>query len=376
MKLIDENGDLFGVVNVLDALVILLVLIVVVAGIAVVGVLETDSEPNGDVNGDDAGSIETQYATIDVGTQSTAIAETISEGDEMTTDDEHLAITDVYAVPTSSEHADVTVRVELDGTQYENGTFEFGNDEFTSGQNVSIQTDEYDVTGTIDTVEDTGTDLETTETEVLFEQTVDQETAEKIQASDEHQLGTETIATVDTAAVYPVADDQYRVVAGVTLTTLEDGPDDVRYGPARVEPESTITFATDNYTLEPEILETGTTTQPGEETTTTVEIDLEELEDREADQFEPGLTETMGDNTWATITDVDREPASIIVETDDGDLHEREHPTRDDLTLTVELQTHETDLGMQFQGEELRNGDTVSLDFGVTTIEERAWIVD
>ncbi|MFC7231557.1 DUF4330 family protein [Saliphagus sp. GCM10025308] len=71
MELIDDEGKLFGRVNVVDALVVLILLAVVVAGIAVVGVLSGDAEP------------ETRYATIDLGPQSEHVAEQISEGDVM-----------------------------------------------------------------------------------------------------------------------------------------------------------------------------------------------------------------------------------------------------------------------------------------------------
>ncbi|RKD98084.1 DUF4330 family protein [Halopiger aswanensis] len=374
MELIDEKGNLFGVVNVIDALVVLLVLAVGVAGIAVVGVLGPGDDTT---DGDDGPPTETRYATIDLGTQSLSNAEAVATGDEMTGDveDERLAVTDVYAVPAGNETADVTVRTEVKGTQYENGTFAFGGNEVAADHNISIQTDEYDVTGTIETVENTTAELQTNETEVLFDRTVDRETAEAIEAGDEAQLGNETTATLETASVYPLSDGQYRVVAGATLETLAT-EDDPRYGSAIVEPESTIAFSTAEYDLRPTIRELGTTDEPGEPSTTTVEIDLDQLGEREASQFEPGLTETAGGDTWATITNVDREPASVIVETEDGNLHERQHPTKYDVTLTVDLETRETDLGQQFKGESLRNGDTVYLDFGVTTVEQRAWIVD
>ncbi|SFS79456.1 DUF4330 family protein [Halostagnicola kamekurae] len=374
MELIDENGNLFGVVNVIDALAIALALAVVVAGIAVVGVLGIGGGPAG--NGDDgASSTETKYATLSLGTLSIDTAESITAGDEMTADDERLTITDVYATPTSSDTADVTVRAEVAATQREDGTVAFNGDQFAPGRNVSIQTDEYDVSGSVDVVESSTTTLSTTETEALFEDTVDQETAEQIRAGDESAVGNETVGTLESTSVYPIGDDRYRVTAGATLTTLET-EDDVRYGQQPIESGATIPFATDSYTIEPTILETGTTDEPGEATTTTVEIDLDELSDREADLFEPGLTETTGGETRATITGVDREPATVVVKAEDGSLNEQAHPTKDDVTLTVELETRETDLGTEFKSETLRTGDTIYLDFGVTTVEERAWIVD
>ncbi|KDE59888.1 hypothetical protein EL22_15490 [Halostagnicola sp. A56] len=375
MELIDENGNLFGVVNVIDALVVVLALAVVAAGIAVIGVLGVGGGPAG--NDDEAGasSTETKYATLSLGTQSVETAESITAGDEMMAGDERLSITDVYAIRTSSDTADVTVRTEVVATHHENGTVTFDGDQFASGRNVSVQTDEYDVNGSVDAVESNTTTLSTTETEVLFEDTVGRETAEQIRAGDESAIGNETVATLESTSAYPIGDDKYRVTAGATLTTLETD-DGVRYGQQPVESGATIPFATDSYTLEPATLETGTTDEPGEATTTTVELDLDELSDREADLFEPGLTETTSGETRATVTSVDREPATVVVEAEDGSLNEQAHPTKDDVTLTVELETRETDLGTEFKGETLRTGDTVYLDFGVTTVEERAWVVD
>ncbi|OVE83145.1 DUF4330 family protein [Natronolimnobius baerhuensis] len=375
MDVIDDDGNLFGAVNVVDALVVLLVLAVVIAGVAAVGVL--GAEVN-DPDEDDENLTDTRYATLEIGTESITTAEAVTAGDELTAGNERLEITDTYAVRTASDDAHLTVRTEIEATAHDNGTLEFADRELTTGQNVSIETDAYDVTGTTTVLENDTADLPTTETDVVFEQTVDHATAEQIDAGDVSQIGDETTATLENVSVYPIAADQYRVIAGATLTTLEgeDEYNTVRYGNAIVEPDSSIAFATDGYTLGPTIRETGTTAEPGEDTTTTVEIDLEGLEDREASQFEPGLSETMGGDTWATITDVERDPASVIVETDDGDIHEREHPTQDDVTLTVELDTRETTLGTQFKGTPLRNGDSVYLDFGVTTIDERAWIID
>ena len=231
------------------------------------------------------------------------------------------------------------------------------------------------MTGGIDTVEANTTTLSTTETDVLFEDTVNRETAEQIQAGNESTVGNETTATLESTSVYPIGNNQYRVIAGATLTTLESG-NGVRYGQKLVKPDATIPFATESYTLEPTILETGTTDEPGEATTTTVEMDLDGLTDREVSLFESGLTETAGGETWATITAVDREPASVVIEGEDGTLNEQTHPTKNDVTLTVELETRDTDLGTEFKSEELGTGDTIYLDFGVTTVEERAWVVD
>ncbi|WP_440771733.1 DUF4330 family protein [Natronorubrum sp. DTA28] len=371
MELIDENGNLFGTVNVVDALAVCLVFAVLVAGVAAVGAL------GGGDDADDDSANEIRYATIDLGTQPSSTADDVSVGDEMTHDDHPhtLTVTDVYAAPVSSGETHVTVRAEVSGTHLENGAYAFGDDEFAPGQNVSINTGEYAATGGIEAVEDEGTELPRTETEVLLEATLSPSAAADVRVGDEVMFGEDTVATVETVSVYPVGDEQHRVFVGATLTTLERGAD-LRYGDVPVESESMIPISTADYDLALGVLETGVIEEAGEPATTTVEIDLEKLSDREASLFEPGLTETAGGETWATIQDVDREPASVVVESEDGELQKHDHPTRDDVTLTVELQTRNTELGPQFQGASLNNGDTVYLDFGVTSIEERIWLVE
>jgi len=60
--IIDDEGRLFGAVNIIDALVVLFVVAVIVAGVALV--FGGDPEPEPD--------IDSTYATLDLGTQSDA----------------------------------------------------------------------------------------------------------------------------------------------------------------------------------------------------------------------------------------------------------------------------------------------------------------
>jgi hypothetical protein len=69
--LIDDEGNLLGVVNVVDALVVLFVLAILLAGAVLVL-----------TSGEDTGSDRaTTYATLDLGTQPDYIVSAINEGD-------------------------------------------------------------------------------------------------------------------------------------------------------------------------------------------------------------------------------------------------------------------------------------------------------
>ncbi len=90
MELIDDEGRLFGRVNVIDALVVLLIAAVVVAGAAFV--LTDDPAPAPEMN--------TTYATLDIGTVSPYVVDAIEEGDAYDPDGAStLRITDVHLTP-------------------------------------------------------------------------------------------------------------------------------------------------------------------------------------------------------------------------------------------------------------------------------------
>lgn len=75
MKIIGEKGRLFGVLNIIDALVILLVVAVMAAGVALVtGVQGEPNEPES-----------TRYATISYTVPLESDAATLKDGETLTT---------------------------------------------------------------------------------------------------------------------------------------------------------------------------------------------------------------------------------------------------------------------------------------------------
>jgi len=176
--IIDSEGNLFGIINIIDALVILLVIAVVIAGLAVVGVLGGE-DPNGeDVSAETNeselvdGDIETQYATVDAGSHPRHIVDRISEGETVSHNGTNITVTDIYATPTSATSSSVLLGVELE-TDSENPV--------RTGDSVDIDTDRYDIEGEILRVEDTPPAVEIEEMTVdLRIDTVDQDTADAI----------------------------------------------------------------------------------------------------------------------------------------------------------------------------------------------------
>ena len=108
-SLIDDEGRIFGLVNIVDVLVVLFVAAVVVAGAALV--LSDDPEPEPEPEPE----LETTYATLDLGTQSEAIVEELNEGDTYEPNDlDTLTITDLHFTP-EGDQIRAIARVELEG---------------------------------------------------------------------------------------------------------------------------------------------------------------------------------------------------------------------------------------------------------------------
>lgn len=381
MQIIDEEGNLFGRVNVIDALVVVLVLSVAVAGIALVtgssNAPGTGPEGGGAENGGGTnvtGESAVRYATVDLGTQPTAVASRISEGDRALLDgDANATVTDVYVGPGTDGGASVTARVRLEGEVVENErgdrVFEYRGSRLGAGDGLRVPTAEYQVNGTVTALEESGESLETGETGVVLWSLVSPEVADAIEEGDEYRLAGETIGTVESVDLYPTEDaEQRRAVIGVTLETMT-ADERTRFGDRSLALGDGLEVPLGDYAVTGTIEHLGNASLPGERTTTTAVVELEGVSPAVADATSVGLTERGGDGVRARIVDRSVEPATVVLTSDDGDVHQREHPSEKDVTLTVELVTRSTESGTYFHGRELQTGRTVRIDFETVTVE-------
>ncbi|MBZ6496474.1 DUF4330 family protein [Natrinema longum] len=365
MPLIDDEGNLFGVVNVIDALAVVLLLAVIVAGIAFVGVLG-NGEP------------ETRYATVDLGGQPDYVADRVSEGDTVRVDgsSHNLTVTDVYVTPAmasnSGNQSQVTVRTKINGETVEvddrdERVFKYAGERLRVGAEVAMDTDDYTTTGRLTSLESDGSSLTVDETPVLLESTISDRTAEEISENDTVTLGSYTTATITNVRLYPIGGDRYRALVGTELNTHQQGSMPT-YGGQTVTVGSQINLSPDGYDLNGEVVRRGSDQEIGNSTTINAEIEIENIQPAVADEFSVGMTETVRDETLVTIQSVDTEAADTVLESESGEIYLREHPKNKDVTLSVELQTRRTDTGVRFHGDSLRTGDSVVLDFGTTTV--------
>ncbi|MFO7925616.1 DUF4330 domain-containing protein [Natronomonas sp.] len=356
MNVIDDEGRLFGVINVIDVLVVLFVVAVVVAGAALV--FSDDPEPEPDV--------ETTYATLDLGTHSDAIVEELNEGDTYAPNDlDTLTITELHVTPEGNQIR-VIARVELQG-EFESGAVNYDGAPPRLGRSLDIVTNRYRVDGSIQRVGDSP-DLDRGRTDLVIEDTVDIDEAEAIVVGDEILIDDRPAATVESVTRYGTNDpDQVRVFVGLSVETLTDG-DTPRYGSTPIRRGSELVFAGDGYHLDGRITGVGTVEEPGTAGTRTVTLRLEGVRDQVAEGIQPGMTETTGGETIAEITDVETEPSKVVLTSESGDLRVHDDPLNSDVTITAELSIRETTTGVRFKGDSLRQGDRVTLDLGVTTI--------
>ena len=377
MQIIDEEGDLFGRVNVIDALVLVLVLSVAVAGVALV--TGTSNAPEAGSDGgesvpNETGESAVRYATVDFGAQSTAVASRISEGDRALLDgDANATVTDVYVGPGTDGGAAVTARVRLDGEVVENErgdrVFGYRGSRLRAGDGLRLPTADYDVNGTVTALEESGESLETVETGAVLSFVVSSAMAGAIEEGDEYRLAGETVGTVESVELYPTENaDQRRAVIGVTLATMTDD-ERTRFGDRSLALGDGLEIPLGDYAVTGSIRHLGNATLPGERTTTTAVVELEGVSPTVADATSVGLTESGRDGVRARVVERDVEPASVVLTSDDGDVYRRDHPSKKDVTLTVELATRSTETGTYFHGRELQAGRTIRLDFETVTVE-------
>ncbi|MDL0119341.1 DUF4330 family protein [Halobacterium salinarum] len=356
MELLDDDGNLFGIVNVVDALVVLFVLAVVAAGAAFA--LQPTPAPEQS----------STHVTLDLGSHPTRIATEITVGD--TTDasgDSELTITDVYRAPDGGQTR-VIARAELQGTPGDDNSTMYAGAPLRLGRTLDIATSRYKVSGAIQSVGASET-LQTDTTDVVLETTLPAVDASEVTTGDQLRLGGQAVATVETITTHATRDpSRQRVVVGLTLDTITEG-DTTRFGVTPVRRGNTLSLAPDAYDLDGRIQRVGTLEQPGTATTRTVTLEVSGIREQFARTFHAGMTERTNGTPIATVTDVAVEPSTLVTTGDDGSVNVVDHPINRDVTLTTELRVRETTTGTTFNGRPLQQRSTVVLNFDTTTVE-------
>lgn len=349
MEIIDDHGNLFGRVNVIDALVVLIVVAVAVAGGALVlGGDEPEPEPEP--------ATTSINATLDLGTQPSFIVDAIQTGDSYSpTGLSTLRITDVYTTPDGGETR-VLVAVQLTGKQA-GASVQYDGGPPRLGRTLEIVTASYEIEGQIRTLGGS-TSLQRTTTTVTLRDSVSTDEAAALTAGDRITVAGRTAATIRNVTLQP-SDTPGTQIAFLTVdlgTIVRDGIPRFAGNPVRTGQR--LQLATADYTID------GTVTRVGQgPTTNTDTIVVRDVIDAEsASQTAPGSTIRLGSETVLRVTD------RVLQPTDD--------PTRHIAFLTLNVTTVSQSGTPRFAGQSLRRGgqltvrsDTPQIDGEIQQLE-------
>ena len=248
--ILDDEGRLFGLVNIVDLLVVLLVIAVVVAGAAL---LLSDS-----------GEADTRHVTMNLGPQPDFIAEEVSPGDtfEPQGTNQSVTITDVYRYD-NEEGTSVIVRATVRGTTIEPGdpedepTFQFQGSELRVGQSLALQTANYSVEGQLTQIQQSGESLPAQQTEFTMQTTVPAGIADEVAVGDQYRVAGESIAEITALQQFPSTNNGDRILLlGVSAETLDRNGLEFSGQPLRLG--NTVPFQGDGYELNGTVQRRGT----------------------------------------------------------------------------------------------------------------------
>lgn len=363
MDILDDNGRLFGAVNIIDLLVVLLVVAVGVAGAALV--LSDDPAP-------EPTTLDSTYATVDFGTHAPNVASAINEGDTYSPGgDSEIKITDVYVTPEGNQYR-VISRVKLTGPA--GGSLPtYDGAPPRLGRQVALATDLYKMNGRIQAVGDQNS-LPASQSQALISDRLSAATADEIAAGDEIKAGGRTVATVESKQTYPTNDpNTQQVFLGVNVSTYRENGDQY-FGSTPLRVGQQIRLPASEYTVTGQIERVGTLTLPGTPATKTVVLRKANVHTSIAQALEGGKSEQAGETTTATVTDVTTEPTVVLIRGDDGTLGVYDHPTQRNVMITADVGVRETPSGILYKGQPLQQGSEISVDLGSMTV--RATVVD
>jgi hypothetical protein len=357
MALVDEDGRLFGVVNVVDAVVVVLVVVFLASSVAFV-LFESNEDPQPAVS-------RSGVVTMDVPAYA---ASGITPGDNSTLveRDGRIVFEDVWVGPNGTDSR-VTLFAAVNLTAPASDTEP---SQFAIGETLQLQS-ALSYNATVVSVGDSP-DGFGEQRHVLARTTVSTETANAVHVGDRYRLAGRTVGEVADVTAYPTAADRRTLLLELTLTTRSSG--DGRYfGSHRLAIGRTVPFETATYSVSPQIVAIGDEdgVRYGNRTETTAIVELDGVSQDTADSVTTGMSESSHGVTTATIVNKSVEPTTVTVTSSDGQIYAREHPTQKTVSLTVDLRTRRTESGLRFHGRPLHANENVSFDFGNTTITGR-----
>lgn len=248
MDIIDDQGRLFGVANIIDVLVLLLVLAVVAAGVALVA---------GGNSTSDGGPQETRYATVSYTVPLESQGATLETGDSLSVirGGEVYNVSDVYRSFTPEGAAHIVARIEYSGDLTTNGNRLYGGDE------AELTTGSYRMAATVLANNQTRSTLSTRQVPVVLALNSSSSTARAIEVGQRATIANQTVATVASVGRESNATGHQRVFVGVELEAWERHSS-LTFDGERLLVDNPVTIITDTAVIRGRVHEVGTTTIP------------------------------------------------------------------------------------------------------------------
>jgi hypothetical protein len=351
MAVLDEEGRLFGVVNVVDLFVVLVALVLVAGGIAIVLTSGTNQSESPTV---------TRYATLAITDEAGTFDTEIQEGETLR-QGRNLTVTDTYTAPTR----DGTMTIVR--ARYTRPAA--GMPRLRAGQRTVFTHGDVQVRGRLLAVNETdGDSLPVETTAVTLETDAPPPVLDSLRTGDALRLDGQQVASVASVTVYPRSDgEQRRAVVGARLSTIERNGRPF-YGNQSLTNGTQLRFRTNRTTLNAVVTNVGNTEPRGEPVEATVEVVWRDVPPTVADQLVEGATEQHRGAT-ATLVNVTSQPATVLATTQDGQVREQDHPRNRDLRLTLSVTARQTADEVWFHGQPLQIGSDVRLDFARVDVD-------
>lgn len=330
MRIIDDEGRLFGVVNVVDFLVVLLVIALVVVGAGLVAGGGGQPEP---VENRTATLVFSSFTEEEIGILTDAENLSLEEAGQIA--DLRANVTDTHVTPVpGQERATLFVAVQYRGTE-----------RLPVDRRIRVGTEEFTFNGTVTRVGGERT-LPTAETAVTVEATVPSGQADAVDAGDRRTVDGQPVATITSVTRLFERDGQTRLLLGLDLQTIQRGGLREFAGrPLRLG--TTTPFSTGEYALSGSIVRLGAAEVQQRDVSVRAETTVRAAV---ADAVTAGDTVRLGNETLATVESVGSSPAS---ESD-----------RRLLRLGVRLQAVAVDGETRFLGQPVRVGSAIPIRTG------------
>ncbi|WP_379719359.1 DUF4330 family protein [Haloplanus litoreus] len=334
MDLIDDEGNLFGLLNIVDAFFVVVLLVAVAGGFVFVsGSLSSSSSSE---------QLPSKYATIDLGPQPDYLVSEFEVNDTYSPETHsRLTVTDIHLSP-QGEQTRVLLRTKIQGPAA-GGTISYDGAPLRLGRTLTIQTDTYSVSGAVQGVGDTES-FDDGDTRVLLRGRISATNATALTGDDEIRIGNRRVAAVEDVIMYDADDADSRITYVAATLNTYDIAGSPHFGGTRIRQGSGIDLPS---TAGPLSMTVVARDAPTEVTTTEVVVQTSATSEV-AESIETGDRYRVGGREVASVATVS--------------VYGTEDPDRKRVFVGLSLEAVVQEQRLRFGGSPIREGTNISFE--------------